>query len=788
MKNIFTAFLCVLLTLSTTPVQVLAAERPVNFPPIYVSPIQGTSTRAPDFDIHQLKEEVLNQERINRDQEILVKQLSQENAALTEEVEQLQKQNPGLSKSLSDSLEILSDLRQVMLAYSYQLDERDRTMILNNETTLDLRERIRQLEAKYSQVLSENAVLEQDKKSAIDHELAQKQGELTSQYEDQMEFLAFKEKTITEQYQQLLDYKAQLIRTKEDLEKVRSNYQALIEQTKNASVQTVIKEVPVAQAQEAQPLTVQAPTDVNSAMFQETLENLKAQTIRLQQYQTELKSKDESVFDLQDKILKKDEEIAKLKNELLETKNQLTTTKEQLAASQKEVEALKALATNTPEVTPEQMATAQKELSASQEKIVKTEKELVEAKTTVSSQQEAITVLNSDLNQMKKNVGELKEKYAHYDEGFALIRLKIIELKQQLADAQTVNKDMASQKEAVEKLKATINDLSNQLKSSKEDSAMYQAQIKGLNQSLEGLKAQLKERDTQIAQFKTKEQTTLATIGELKAQVEDLSKQNVSIKALQDDLQKAKERMELYDTLVSKRGLIEQLAAQKAVLLTQWAQGNQQKSDYFKNQIKGTIDFWQSLSKSNEAQLDHIKEESKKQHARVEQMEAQVNDYKKKTIQLESMLDVYQNKADSIDQDSKAQSKMAEQLLKDLQAAQRTLEEREKELKQVKAYFYELEQRSAVKLQEIKDKNAQIAMLNLTLEQRNMSLEEKKVLQERLLVLEEKIKTSVDHLELEKSKQFIKAQGQEILDLKDQIYKCQREIDSRDMEISRLKK
>jgi chromosome segregation ATPase len=766
MKKIFHITLCLAFVSTMLPVSAFA-EQLLPLPPTYVNTVYFNKdvyqSTVSNKDLPQLKSDVLNQERSNRDQELLTRTLAQENAILVGKLQELQKQvnltnTPMKIKDLSTSIETLRDLRGVMEDYDRQLDERNRQMNLRNEQTIELRTRIDRLEAFYTEVMNLNKSVEDAKKTSA-AEFEKKQKELESQFKDEEEFLIFKNQTLVAKYQQLLDYKAQLTRTREDLQRVQANYQALLQELSRPQVKT--------------PTPVPAPVveDKAPTLLNETLENLKTQTIRLQQYQGDLKSKDDQLNQLQEKILKKDQEIAQLKADL-----------------------------------------------------AKSQQELAEVKSVLNIQQGAMEEIHQDLDAMKETVSELRDKYAHYDEGFGLIRMKILQLKDKLATSEAHASEMENQSEALKKLKETIADLTTQVRASKADLGIYQTQIKQLNASVADLTTQLatknkevQDKDAQIDQWKGQAQASEITIKDLKGQVSDLNHQISSMNVDSKEASRLKERVDLYNTLVNKHLTMQQLAVEKAALLAQTAQDNQSKAADYQNQVQKTTAYWQTLTSNDEKQLDDLRKDVFKKTNQIADLQSQLEQGKKHTAELESMLDIYQKKSDDSEGSAKQKTQEINQLQGDLLTVQESLHQKEKDLNKIKEYFFEFEKRTAAKTQELRDKTQQIALLNASVDQKNQSLadlqsklknlqdEFKKVpsvmasqreeeyqviierqkqdiakLSERLNVAEERLKTAVDRKELSQTSQFLGAASDEISKLRDSVK--QKELQIQDLE------
>ncbi len=702
MKKILHFFLSILMAISTAPLNALASEI-ITTPPIFVRVMDLNK------DVVQLKNNVLNQERANRDEEFSAVQLAEENAVLAQKVEELQQQvSSARAKSKENdfvaSVDSLDQLREVMENYSLQLDERNRQLMAHNEETRALRARIAQLE---QTAQANNKYIENLRQSSA--ELDQQEESLITDLKDQKDFLIFKNKSSVEKYQQLLDYKSQLAVTKEDLQKIKGLYQKFLESSGQKQ-------------QEASAIT----------------EDLKSQAKRLREYQASLQDKDKHMSQLEDLILQKDNEIAQLKAALASAHDQLTKAKRELAAKDK----------------------------------------------IIGGQQRVIEGLNQDMGQMKQNVFDLQKDYARYDESFERIRENVLVLQSKLASAQQRAADADVQEKDLIKLKGDVAALTYQLKTSQEDSQQYQNQIQQLNATIDGLTAQvvaknkeLQDKSTQISQLQQQLQANSsyeATIKELQTQVSTLTDQAAALKVSVTGLLNIKERLGLYETLFSKYRLLERLAAEKCDLLTQLSQKNEQEAGYFKDQLKKTILYWQGLNQNNENQLQNLTKETTDKQQQIADLQTQLKGSKEQVIQLGSMLDVYQNKIDQRDIAYKKKTQVIDKLQGDLQTAQDNLTQRDDDLKKVKAYFFELEQKSSAKTQELREKSQQLALANATLDQQTQDLS---ALTEKLTVAEEKLKTSVDKSEVEKTKQLLAVASDEASTLKASLTQKDNEIE-----------
>ncbi len=673
MRKTFHLLLSSLIASSMTPFKVFAIETP-TLNPVFV---QGSYLNK---DVPQLKEELLKQERLSRNEEDMTRALAQQNAILVGKMQELQKTILMKSKEpkvldLVDSINSLEDLRIVMETYSRQLDERNRQMMMRNEQTIDQRARISKLEALYKETLSVNSNVEALKKefSPIDDK---KQEKLESQFKSQKDFLQFKAKTLDQKYKQLVSFKQQLLRTQEELQSANHRLEDLAGKNKYKTEDQL-----------------NLKTD-----------QLKKDAGLSREYEESLKDKDSRLMQLQEQILNKDQEISQLKMELIASKKLLIQSQESLA-----------------------------------------EKEKI-----IVDQKKSMDNLHQDLVGMQRDMADLKFKFTHYDEGFELIQTRIIDLKKKLVDVQ----------------------------------------------------ARAAQKDELISQLKEQNKISQKTIIELREQLKTLSNQVNSLKNDMADFLTMKDRLRLYDVVDSGHHMLEKLSVEKASLLTQLLQSNQERKEYYRDQLKKTIVYWQELNQGSETQLEALKKEASDKEVGLKDLQKQLENAQKNSAQLESMLDVYQKKAEDKEGVVKKKAKDIDQLQDELQKTAGELSQREKDFKKVKDYFFEMEKNSANKSKELRDKLQQIALLNelvgkksgdlsklqamlaiisMKLKTSESSLEIQKSkeqslldkqkqelasLNERLAVAESKVMSSIDPIELVKSKQFIRAANDEIVVLK----------------------
>ncbi|MBF0489937.1 MAG: hypothetical protein HQL15_04890 [Candidatus Omnitrophica bacterium] len=658
MRKTFHILLGLLMTAGSLPLNAFAMET-TSIPPVYVRTVYLNRT-INNTDISSLERDVITQERSNRDQESLIKELARGNAALVAKIEELRRSMDDQNQSdLNASTITIKQLKEVIESYKSQITDRDRAMMARNEETIELRSRIEKLTAQYNEAL---------KAGNDSAELAKQQGELVLEWQS-------KYKILTEKYQELLNFKQQLLNTQQELQDLNQRYLDLMakDKDKDRTIEMLQKE---------------------NGELKETISTLKSQIDSLQQ-------KDVTISQLQDQILKKDEEIAQLKSQLAKTQQELDQVKEDLSAKDK----------------------------------------------TISSQQVTIDSLNKDVSQMTLTITDLKKTYAGYDEGFERIRANIILLKNKLAAAQARIGEYENQAAILERLKADIADLTNQVATGRQDLSVFKSKITTLNATIDDLNNQLQSKDrdlqnkdSQIGQLKSDVQKAQVTIDDLTAQVRSLTDQVSTLKTSLAELSDVKERLRLSEELVAKQRASEDLAAEKVRMLTQLAQSNQDKADYYRDQLKKTILYWQELNQKDQDQLEGLRKELSDKQAQLDSLMQQLEASKKQKAELESMIEGYQRTSDEKDATIKKQNQEINSLKADLQTANDAIDQREKDLKKVKDYFFELEKSASAKALELRDKNQQIALLKAALDQKDRDLSN---LTSMLTLIQTKYKSSL---------------------------------------------
>ena len=268
MKKIFHFLLSLLIALVGSPLSALASTE-IFTPPMYVSVLELNK------QVMQLKEDVLNQERANRDEEISVRALAQKNADMAQKLQ---------ASDFFTNIDTMRQLKEVMDHYGRQLDEHNRLLMARNEETRGLRQRIEKLEHLFDPVIYLNK----------DVEAMKSLSSLASDLKEQKISLVAKNQSLVEKNQQLLDLKAQLVRAQEELKSTKS------------------------------------PSTID--------DNLKPQIKRIKEYQKSLKDKDAYMMQLEDKIIKRDGQIIELKAKLVDALKQLVKAQKDLAVKDKTIQ------------------------------------------------------------------------------------------------------------------------------------------------------------------------------------------------------------------------------------------------------------------------------------------------------------------------------------------------------------------------------------------------------------------------------------------------------------------
>lgn len=791
MRKTFHICLSSIVALSALPLKA-AASSTSNLSPVYVKTVflnrEGASpvVEMGDKDIAQLRAIILDQERINRDEELNAQQLAHENLTLLGKLRDFQKHyyiygQP--QSSLGENIQTLNELRAALEKYGRQLEERNRYMILSNEQTIGLRARMDQLETLYKQVIAINSDVESIRRAKVSVE---QEDLLAAKFADQADFLIFKQKTLGEKYQYLLDVKAELARVKQELQALNVRYQELEKQGLDRAA-------------------AMKALEQGSAELNKTVDGLKAETARLLELQSSLKQKDETILSLQQEIIKKDREIVSIKEEIVKLRQEADQLKSGMAVKDEQIVRLN-----------EQLRSESSSKSA-------LETQIADKDRTIASQQDSIGSLKKDISSMQLSTDELRAKYLEYNQSFDAIRKNVVGLKEELAAAQKRAMLAEEQEQRLAGLKRQVADLMNELSSSKTDLGMYQQKISVLNGSIDELNAQIsaknkelsakdeemgelqrkslarakeiesqqeeiaalkaelsrlgrqldensdeagqyklkiqkanlaidelnaqlslkdkhiKAGELQITQMELQAKVAQATIVDLRDQIDTLNTRMKSLKADLSAMFDIKERVSLFENALSKRRQMEILYIEKTALLADLAAQNDEKSDYYRSELKKALGRWQELNASSEAELARLTKDIAGNKLQIKDLEAQLEARKNDSAQLDSMLDVYQKKIDAKDAEILSKTKEVDQLQGELQTAQEGLSEREANLKKVQGYFFELEQRMAVKTDEARAKTQQIALLTADLEGKNKSIVQ---LQEELRAIQKKLESN----------------------------------------------
>ncbi|MBI3602770.1 MAG: hypothetical protein HY209_07765 [Candidatus Omnitrophica bacterium] len=344
--------LILLIILTGAPLTALAAQGVVT-PPVFVF----TQTSGLGKDETQLKNDVLNQERANRDAEIEARNLAEENVKIIDTFA---------------NYENFRQLKTVLLNYGRKLDERNRKLMARNEETIVLRNRIEKLEHLFDAVIKLNSDVEVIKVAS---------GIAASQ--DQKNFLIFKNRSLVEKYKQLLDFKAQLARTKEELQKAQHRYQALL----------------------AQNNAVQPPSQELSKIN----DHLKSQTAYLEQYQMSLQDKDSRIGALNTTVKHLTAQVANLEQQLQGQKYQSAQLSAMLDVYQQRI--------SNKNADDQESAALQERLTVAEAKLKVSvdQSELKNTKELLKASSVEVSSLRNSLKEKDDQIQRLKKQSTHDD-------------------------------------------------------------------------------------------------------------------------------------------------------------------------------------------------------------------------------------------------------------------------------------------------------------------------------------------------------------------------------------